>query len=402
MNATPAAVTVHKRPVIHHVWALALSAAALAAMPLSTLAAHSTYSFTRIADDTGHLAEIGIAPVAINDAGQVAFLANLNTGDSVVFVGSGGPLTAVAESAGHFRLLGFPIFLDLQKATHGFPSINGLGQVSFGATRLDGVSGVFAGVDGAIPIIDNSVGFAFDGNPFSSGSGSLTAVEATIAIANRPRQAIVVGNGGPLTRIADTSLTFSVLDADPRINGSGQVVFHGIRRDGSEGIFVGNGGPLTTIADTSGPFASFSDAPAISDTGQVLFQATLKASSATPQVPGLFLSSAGSVNAVAVATGPFVSFGFAPALNARGQIAFLGTTRSGQIGIFSGTDPKDDRVIAIGDRLDGSSVFDLSVLSFRTGLNNNGQIAFIAQLADGRTGVYRADPERQGAGHGHD
>jgi len=151
MNATPAAVTVHKRPVIHHVWALALSAAALAAMPLSTLAAHSTYSFTRIADDTGHLAEIGIAPVAINDAGQVAFLANLNTGDSVVFVGSGGPLTAVAESAGHFRLLGFPIFLDLQKATHGFPSINGLGQVSFGATRLDGVSGVFAGVDGAIP-----------------------------------------------------------------------------------------------------------------------------------------------------------------------------------------------------------------------------------------------------------
>ncbi|MEP7305735.1 MAG: hypothetical protein ABJA98_09475 [Acidobacteriota bacterium] len=40
--------------------------------------------------------------------------------------------------------------------------------------------------------------------------------------------------------------------------------------------------------------------------------------------------------------------------------------------------------------------FAMSVLSFRTGLNNNGQIAFIAQLADGRTGVYRADPERHG------
>jgi hypothetical protein len=195
-----------------------------------------------------------------------------------------------------------------------------------------------------------------------------------------------------LISIADTSRTFSVLDADPRINGSGQVVFHGIRQDGSEGIFAGNGGPLTTIADTSGPFASFSDAPAINDGGAILFQATLKASSARPEVPGLFLSMGGNVHAVADATGHFSSFGYAPAINVQGEIAFLGTTRSGKVGIFTGGDPEEDRVVAIGDDLDGSTVFDLSVLSFRTGLNNSGQIAFIAQLADGRTAVYRADP----------
>jgi hypothetical protein len=274
--------------------------------------------------------------------------------------------------------------------------------VTFGAVRTDGGSGVFAGVDGATAIIDNTVGFAFDGNPFSSGSGSLTTVEATVAIGHRLQQAIVAGNGGPLTSIADTSLTFSALDADPRINGSGQVVFHGIRRDGSEGIFAGNGGPLTTIADTSGPFASFSDAPAISDAGQILFQATLKALGAIPEGPGLFLSSGGTVSAVADATGHFSSFGFAPAINAQGQIAFLGTTRSGRVGIYTGGDPEDDRVLAIGDDLDGSTVFDLSVLSFRTGLNNHGQIAFIAQLADGRTGVYRADPERRDGVDRHD
>jgi hypothetical protein len=28
-------------------------------------------------------------------------------------------------------------------------------------------------------------------------------------------------------------------------------------------------------------------------------------------------------------------------------------------------------------------------------LNKGGQIAFIAQLADGRTGVYRADPRKK-------
>ena len=127
-------------------------------------------------------------------------------------------------------------------------------------------------------------------------------------------------------------------------------------------------------------------------TGQILFQATLKATSTRPKIPGLFVSVGGTCPCVADATGPFVSFGYAPAINAQGQIAFLGTTRSGKVGIFTGDDPEDDRVVAIGDDLDGSTVFDLSVLSFRTGLNNSGQIAFIAELADGRTGVYRADP----------
>jgi len=403
MSATLATVTVWKgRYVMRRVSALSLSALALATMPLTGVAAHSKYSFTRIADDTGPLGEIGISPVAINDAGQVTFLANMNTGEQVVLAGSGGALTTVADTSDRFRQLGFATAADRQKSTHGFPSINGLGQVAFGAVRTDGVSGIFAGIDGAFPIIDNTVGFAFDGDPFSSGSGSLTTVEATVAIAHRLRQAIVVGNGASLTSIADTSQTFSVLDASPRVNRSGQVVFHGIRLDGSEGIFVGSGGPLTTIADTSGVFASFSDAPAIGDDGRILFQATLKASGARPEVPGLFISIGGNVHAVADATGQFSSFGYGPAINARGQIAFLGTTRSGQVGIFTGGDPDDDRVVAIGDDLDGSTVFDLSVLSFKTGLNNGGQIAFIAQLADGRTGVYRADPRRRDDGGRHD
>ena len=86
---------------------------------------------------------------------------------------------------------------------------------------------------------------------------------------------------------------------------------------------------------------------------------------------------------------------YAPALNTKGQIAFLGTTQSGLVGIFTGADPEEDRVIAVGDDLDGSTVSDLSALSFRTALNNKGQIAFIAALKNGRTGVYRADPKRR-------
>ena len=73
-------------------------------------------------------------------------------------------------------------------------------------------------------------------------------------------------------------------------------------------------------------------------------------------------------------------------------MAFEGTTKSGRVGIFTGRHPDRDCVITVGDPLDGSTVFDLDISSFSAGLNNRGQIAFIARLADGRTGVYRADP----------
>jgi hypothetical protein len=337
---------------------------------------------------------VGVAPAALNDAGQVVFMAGLQPDPTGVFVGSGGPLTTVVDTTGAFSALGFrnqgtPL-------AGGFASINGSGQVTFAGLGRDGRTGYFADADGSVTIADNTLpNVRFEGDVFSSGSGSLTAVEAVVVINQRSRQAILVRNGGPQTRIADTSLTFAALDLDPRVNASGLVAFHGIRRDGSEGIFTGNGGTLTTIADNSGAFAAFTDAPAISDTGDVLFQATLKPSGDAPRVQGLFLSRAGAITTVVDDSGAFVSFGFAPAVNARGQVAFEGTTRGGLVGIFTGGNPQKDRVIAVGDELDGSTVVDLSTSAFRTSLNNNGQIAFTAQLEDGRTGVYRADPVRK-------
>lgn len=374
--------------------ALSLTAAALAMILPCPATAGTRYSFTRIADDTTTAAEVGVAPAALNDAGEVAFMAGLQPGPTGVFVGSGGPLTTFADTSGAFDRFGFRNIGS--PLTNGFASINGAGQATFAAHTRDGRTGYFADADGLVTIADATLpNVRFEGDAFSSGSGSPTTVEAIVLINQRARQAILVGNGGPLTRIADASLIFAALDLAPRVNASGLVAFHGTRRDGSEGIFTGNGGALSTIADTSGPFAAFTDAPAISDTGDVLFQATLRASETSPRVQGLFLSRGGTITTVVDDTGAFISFGFAPAVNAPGQVAFEGTTRSGLVGIFTGGNPREDRVIAIGDELDGSTVLDLSTSAFRTSLNNNGQIAFTAQLEDGRTGVYRADPVRR-------
>ena len=345
-----------------------------AALVSPTAAETRKYAFTPIADSSvfGDIRP----PVALNDAGQVVFVTTLPTGVTGVFVGNGGDVMAVADDTGDF-------------STFGFPGMNGRGQATFYGNKV-AHSGFYAGTDGATVLIENRGAVqSFVGDIYSSPSGSFSAGHAILRLPGF-QQEIVVGKGGRATRVADTSGLFGSLDLDPRVNASGRVVFHGTRRDGSQGIFVGQGGVLTTIADTPGPFAFFSDSPAINDRGHVLFQALLGDLTTT----GLFLSREGRISTVLDSTGAFSDFGVAPALNRRGQIAFEGATWSGLVGIFTGGDPVADRVIAVGDPLDGSIVSVLDVLAFDSALNNRGQIAFIVTLADGRTGVYRADPAR--------
>ena len=82
-----------------------------------------------------------------------------------------------------------------------------------------------------------------------------------------------------------------------------------------------------------------------------------------------------------------------PDINNSGAVAlgFPRHTDRGPLsgGIFTGPDLVEDKVIAVGDALFGSTV---TYVAFGRGLNNNGQIAFTALLADGRSVVARADP----------
>jgi hypothetical protein len=347
---------------------------AVATMLVTPAAAQPRYKFTRIADSTlfGELRE----PVALNDKGQVSFVATLPNGVTGVFVGSGGAVATVADNTRDF-------------STFGFPGINGRGQVTFYGNQL-ARSGFYAGTaaDGPTPLIENHGAVqAFVGDIYSSPSGSFSAGHGILRLPGF-QQEIFVSDGGRPARVADTSGLFALLDLDPRVNAFGKVVFHGTRRDGSDGIFVGRGGALTTIADSSAVFAFFSDSPAINDRGQVLFQAILN-----DGTNGLFLSSHGVISTVLDSTGSFFDFGRAPAINDRGQIAFEGSTAD-LVGIFTGGDSVADRVIAVDDPLDGSTVDSFFPLAFDSALNNRGQLAFIVTLADGRTGIYRADPIR--------
>lgn len=80
-------------------------------------------------------------------------------------------------------------------------------------------------------------------------------------------------------------------------------------------------------------------------------------------------------------------------LNDRGEVAFDATASAGHneilyVGSGSGS---AKAVIGQGDALDGSIAQQLFM--WHESLNDHGQLAFYAMLADGRRGVYRADPQ---------
>ena len=87
-------------------------------------------------------------------------------------------------------------------------------------------------------------------------------------------------------------------------------------------------------------------------------------------------------------SGAFASFGTA-VINNADQIAFFASLDSGVSGIFLGPDSSSDKVIGFGDALDGSEVTGLAFAN--SSLNDSGQVAFWASLADGRRGIFRAE-----------
>jgi hypothetical protein len=361
-------------------WKLAVVIATVLGTLLAPVTVHAEeYTFTRIAQNNAGFG----SPAAINDAGWVTVGTDLGDGSPVVVVGKGGPLITVADTSGAFRFFGFS-------------SIDGNGRVSYFAFTKDDHSGIFVGHNGVRTLLDDSGPIlGFGGDPQSSGAGPFMTIHAFLKDGG---QAIYLSrNGAAATRVVDTSQTFSGFDIDPRVNALGQVVFQGDLRAGGSGIFVADGaGVVTPVADDSGAFKAFAGLPSINDRGDVAFGAVLKTGPNPFFNDGIFVARGGRIQTLVDASGPFqigLSFGH-PTMNDQGQVAFLASLKSGGFGLFVGPDPVADRVIALDDPLDGSTVTGLTV--FGGYFNNSGQLAFTANLADGRTAVYRADPVRRG------
>lgn len=141
---------------------------------------------TLIADVSGPLANL--SQPAINSSGTVAFGAQLDDDTYRVYTGNGGALTTIAQSGGQLTSVG------------GFrPAINDSGQVAFMATHAVG-GGIYRG-DGTslVTIADTSGSFKSVGrSPTINASGEV----AFHADYDSGGGGVFVGDGGPLRTVA--------------------------------------------------------------------------------------------------------------------------------------------------------------------------------------------------------
>jgi len=320
----------------------------------------ASYTFTKIADTSGPFSIIAIA--GINDRGAVAFSAALDTGLRGIFTGDGTNTTTIADSSGPFNFFGTPSFNDSANVAvkvlldvGGSAIVRSNGPTTIASTSTPALLGNPSINDGGV------VAFRLDG----TGRGIFTS------------------DGTTTTTIADSSGPFSRFLDNPSIADGGKVAF--LASDaGGIGIFTSDGTTTTTIAHTSGPFSGLGF-PSLSTGGAVAFWASLDAGGF-----GIFTSDGTTTTTITHTSGPFQGLGNSPSINGRGRVAFWASLDAGGSGIFTGPNPSTDKVIAVGDPLAGSTVTEL--IFGREGLNNAGQVAFVARLTDGTQGVYRADP----------
>jgi len=313
---------------------------------------------------------------ALNNLGQVAFFGSISNASgnasTGTFTGSGGFITQVVR-----RNQSTP---DGNGTFSGFdrPVLNNFGLVAFGATGSNnGAEGVFVGSGGSLTPI------YFRGQVAPDGNGSF----------------------GNTTHLYD-------------VNDSGQVAFRARLTGTSDGtnddrgIFVGSDGERTQIVrrgeltpDGNGTFRDFTYMR-INGSGQVAFRSTLiDTSGGNTDDSGIFRGSGGEITQIARAgqsapggNGIFASFNH-PLLNDSGQAAFQAdlTGTNDDSGIFSGDGIDLLQVVRKGDSLASGIVTNVylgdmgmtnsgpfnRVSNGRDSLNERGQIAYRAELADG-------------------
>ncbi len=376
---------------------LSLVTAASLSLSLLSMGEAFAFSFTKIADTSSSFAGLRVA-AAINDSGTIAFSGDLNTLNAAVFTGSGGALTNIVTLP--------------PKPAPGFAypdayaiDINNSGTVLFQTIDIGATIpsiGFYTGSGGTPTFVGgNGSRFSSFGASAINNNGSIAFFEVSPASLGR----VGITNKGGVNR-GDTfqSYYFVNLFGGSDLNNNDILAFRGILSNEPpdvpstsliDGIFTRKSdGTITSIATTNSDDFNFSvfSLPTINDSGVVAFGKAPGSGSRRDNLSNdtIFTSNGTSLTTIADTSGLFQALGN-PAINNSGTVAFLGQLDTGVTGIFTGADPIADKVIAIGDTLFGSRV--TSLYFSNKGLNNSGQLAFVAGLENGISGVFRADPQ---------
>jgi hypothetical protein len=361
------------------------------------------YTFTKVADSTRD----GFDPSSfecssINNKGDIAF----RTARPAKF----GPVIQGVYRATADRKNLTTIF-EVGGPGHGFdflgqnPCINDLGEVAFAVRQFSRTfvetQSIMIGGSKATLIADTSGDFSRFG--FEPTINNSNVVPFKAELDNFDEGLFSSRDGRPIVQyyLSNTSqFSSSGSLSRPSIKNFGTIAFEeGVDGQSTSGIFVTNGTGFTTIAAPDSDINV--DRPNINDLGTVAFHRFFNLEAGEELVtgtgiPGSPLTVIAKANPTA---GPFKSFGFyfgfvPPALNNKGQFAFLADLNAGGTGIFTGTDPVANKVIQTGDTPDGEVITSLRFCD--KGLNDSGQLVFQAGFGDPfvphRVAIFRATP----------
>ena len=332
------------------------------AIGLTLSAAHAAYTYTLIAQAGGfavgpasaqpgpEIQNFNSGLAVLNDVGVVAFEANANGGSrgDTIFAGNGRPLTTVASG---------------NLAPNTLFDINNPSMVTYQNGNGDIVR---SGAANPTIIYPNAGGLV------PNGTQNFPSINDAGYVAFAHGGVIAYGNGVTTTDVGGQGLL-------PLISNSNQVVY--VDNTSTPSVLRTNGSKLL-VAQT----------PAAYDINRV------------GNVAYVLGTTVHLINADGTGDHVIVDAG---AQNAYDQVQSISVNDSGDVvfgalkgiggknleGFYFGPDPMTDRVIQDGDPLLGSTVTHLFIDSLNRHFNNDmGSVAFVAQLADGRQVVVRADP----------
>ena len=253
-------------------------------------------------------------------------------------------------------------------ATFAHPAINNAGTVVF--TRI---GAVVTGNGGSLTTIADSSGFLGD---FFSSDVSINDSGRVSFTSTRDAGGVALFSsiGGQPTLIAETGTRFSNVGFTSSINNSGTVAFRAFEDGVGFRVFTGNGGSLTPIASSTEGFIE--EHVSINGAGTVAFSGGGLSSS---DLVGLFTGSGGAVTPIADDSGP-LDFPFLASINDVGTAAFVAQLDAGGNGLFLG----GTQVRPFADTNGLFSFF----FALAPSLNDAGEVAFGAGLDGGGTGIF--------------
>lgn len=390
----------------------------------------NNFIFTRIADTNGEISSF-FSGASINNKGTVAFGANLDAGGQGIYASNGRITKTIADTngfSGSFTRFTystsdssrFSFFPDAVFAVT--PSINDKDTVAFvsvGTSNLGTPTPgtIFTGNGNSAPVpVPLVPGTLFPG-PFAAGYPSINNTGTVVYLGINFRNFGIITSDG---RLIDFESDGRVGTVDsPTINDSGTIAY---RRQitGSRFLILSNSGIQNSniIYENVFPFFVGSqqfgfNSPSINNTGTVSFVTVpeadqiegFSAGTLNPKKAVVLKSNGANTITVADTSGDFSSFGImgspdgntaiynVTSINNTGNVAFLADLDTGGEAIFIERNSVQERTIATGDSLFGYTVVDLTLS--REGLNDRGQVAFIAKLANNTEVVVRANPKRQ-------